>query len=106
MCPASTTIINSSCPHVFLASCMPQGGDGTDRHHATPDHMATVCTRCGSKDYTRSRAVARMVGSVLFACRDTWWRSTSGAAGTSPASSRPANAPSSSRRTLTLSRFR
>ncbi|KAI4968785.1 hypothetical protein ZWY2020_046115 [Hordeum vulgare] len=34
------------------------------------DHMATVCTRCGSKDYTRSRAVARMVGSVLFACRN------------------------------------
>ncbi|KAI4966921.1 hypothetical protein ZWY2020_035596 [Hordeum vulgare] len=53
-------------------------------HYA--DHMATVCTRCGFKDYTRSRAIARVVGSVLFACRNrhhgkvsckTPWRSTS-----------------------------
>ncbi|XP_044343812.1 uncharacterized protein [Triticum aestivum] len=28
------------------------------------------CIRCGSKDYTRSRAAARMVRSVRFACRN------------------------------------
>ncbi|KAE8804238.1 E3 ubiquitin-protein ligase [Hordeum vulgare] len=49
------------------SACAPSTRSQSERYL---DHMATVCTRCDSKDYTRSRAVARMVGSVLFACRN------------------------------------
>lgn len=49
---------------------MSQCGDGHLTCHRCHDSDHMACIRCGSKEYSRSHAVARMVRSVRFACRN------------------------------------